>query len=46
MVSVEKKMSSIKYEIEKFNGVNDFDLWYLKMQVLLVKQNLLEALKG
>ena len=44
-VSVEK-MSSIKYEIEKFTGVNDFGLWRLKMKVLLVQQGCLEALKG
>ena len=44
-VSVEK-MSSTKYEIEKFTGVNDFGLWCLKMKALLVQQGCLEALKG
>ncbi|CAK8569061.1 unnamed protein product [Lathyrus sativus] len=39
-------MSSTKYEIEKFTGVNDFGLWHLKMLALLVQQDLLEALKG
>ena len=46
VVFMEKKMSSIKYEIEKFIGVNDLDLWHLKMQALLVQQSFLEALKG
>lgn len=39
-------MSSIKFEIEKFTGVNDFGLWRLKMRALLVQQGLLKALKG
>lgn len=39
-------MSSTKYEIEKFTSVNDFDLWRLKMQALIVQQGLLEAFKG
>lgn len=45
-VSVDEKISSTKYEIEKFTGVNDFGLRRLKMQALLVEQGLLEALKG
>lgn len=40
------KMSSTKYKIEKFTSVNDFGLWRLNMQILLVQQGLLEALKG
>lgn len=39
-------MSSTKYEIEKFIGVNDFSLWCLKMEALLFNEILLEALKG
>lgn len=39
-------MSSMKYEIEIFTRVNDFGLWHLKMQYLLVHQGLLEASKG
>lgn len=39
-------MTSMKYEIEKFTDVNDFSLWCLKTQVLLVQKDLLEALKG
>ena len=41
-----EKMPSTKYEIEKFTGVNNFDLWHLKMKALLVQQGCLEALKG
>ncbi|EOY34202.1 Uncharacterized protein TCM_041944 [Theobroma cacao] len=37
--------SSTKYEIEKFNGRNDFSLWCVKMCALLVQQGLLKALK-
>lgn len=39
------KMPSMKDEIKKFTSVNDFDLWCLKMQTLLVQRDLLEALK-
>lgn len=39
-------MSSTKFEIEKFTGVNNFGLWRLKMKILLVQQGCLEALKG
>ncbi|WRX08983.1 Integrase [Theobroma cacao] len=38
--------SSTKYEIEKFNGKNDFSLWRVKIRALLVQQRLLKALKG
>lgn len=36
----------MKYEIEKFTSVNDFDLWSLKMWTLLVQHGLFEVLKG
>ena len=36
----------MKFEIEKFNGNNDFDLWHLKMHILLVQNGLQKALKG
>lgn len=39
-------MSLAKYEMKKFTSVNDFSLWRLKMQALLVQNGLLEALKG
>ena len=38
--------SAAKYEIEKFNGKNDFILWRVKMCALLVQQGLFRALKG
>jgi len=40
------KMQSLKFEIEKFNGKNNFELWKLKMQDLLVQQGLQKALAG
>lgn len=45
-MSVEIKMSSTKYDIEKFTVVNDFDLNHLNMEALLVQRGLLEAFKG
>ena len=39
-------MSSTKFEIEKFNGKNNFELWKLKMRDLLVQQGLQRALDG
>ena len=41
-----KKMSSYKFDIEKFNGSNDFTLWKLKMKVILVQQKCEEAIEG
>ena len=35
-----------KYEIEKFNGKNDFSYWKLNMRSLLVAQKLHKALDG
>ena len=35
-----------KFEIEKFNGNNDFGIWRLKMHALLVQNGLQKALKG
>ncbi|XP_048420834.1 receptor kinase-like protein Xa21 [Pyrus x bretschneideri] len=37
---------SVKYDIEKFNGRNDFSLWRVKMRAVLVQQGLLKALQG
>ena len=39
-------MSSAIFEIEKFNGKNNFELWKLKMRDLLVQQGLQRALDG
>ncbi|KAJ0074652.1 hypothetical protein Patl1_37449 [Pistacia atlantica] len=35
-----------KYEIEFFNGKNDFSLWRVKIRAVLVQQGLLKALNG
>ena len=37
-------MFSTKFEIEKFNGKNNFELWKLKTRDLLVQQGLQRAL--
>ena len=39
-------MGTTKFEVEKFTGSNDFDLWRLKMRAMLVHQGLDNALKG
>lgn len=33
-------------DVEKFNGTNDFSLWQVKMQVLMVQQGVIDALDG
>ena len=40
------KMQSLKFEIEKFSGKSNFELWKLKMRDLLVQQELQKALAG
>lgn len=37
--------SASRYDIEKFNGSNDFSLWKIKMQALLENLGLKEALR-
>ncbi|GKD07190.1 hypothetical protein Tco_1186875, partial [Tanacetum coccineum] len=39
-------MSSHKFDLEKFNGSNDFTLWKVKMMALLVQQGCAVALEG
>ena len=39
-------MSSLKFDLEKFNGSNDFTLWKVKMRALLVQQGCAAALEG
>ncbi|KAK3039695.1 hypothetical protein RJ639_027036 [Escallonia herrerae] len=34
------------YDLEKFDGSNDFSLWRMKMRAVLIQQELLKALKG
>ena len=40
------KISNAKFEVEKFNGKNNFELWKLKARVMLVQQGLHRALDG
>lgn len=45
-VVINDKMRSTKFEIQKITGVNDFGLWRLKTQALLVQLGFLEVFKG
>ncbi|KAL8546821.1 hypothetical protein ACS0TY_006512 [Phlomoides rotata] len=38
-------MASMKLDVEKFSGKNDFGLWKVKMKALLVHHGLVSALK-
>ncbi|PKI67034.1 hypothetical protein CRG98_012572 [Punica granatum] len=40
------KISSTRFEVEKFNGMNDFELRQIEMKALLVKHSLEGALGG
>jgi hypothetical protein len=40
------KMQSSKFEVEKFSGKNNFELWKLKMHELLLQQGVLKAILG
>jgi hypothetical protein len=46
MFPLMKKMQSAKFEIEKFNGKNNFEIWKVKMHDLLVQQGMVKALLG
>jgi hypothetical protein len=41
-----KKMQSVKFEIEKFNSKNNFDIWKVKMHDLLVQQGVVKVFLG
>lgn len=41
-----EKTQSTRFEIEKFNGKNNFDIWKVKMHDLLVQQGVEKALLG
>ena len=41
-----RKMGTTKYDIEKFSGENDFGLWRIKMEAILIQHGCAEALKG
>jgi len=43
---VNGKVHSFKFEVEKFNENNKFQLWKLKMRDLLVQQGLQKDLVG
>jgi hypothetical protein len=38
------KTQSVKFEIEKFNGKNNFKIWKVKMHDLLVQEGVVKAL--
>jgi hypothetical protein len=40
------KTESAKFEIEKFNGKNNFEIWKVKMHDFLVQQGVVKALLG
>ena len=40
------KTQSAQFEIEKFNGKNNFEIWKVKMYDLLVQQGVAKALLG
>jgi hypothetical protein len=37
---------TMKLDVEKFNGMNDFNLWRIRLHNLLVQQGLFKVLKG
>nr|KYP64658.1 Retrovirus-related Pol polyprotein from transposon TNT 1-94 [Cajanus cajan] len=39
-------MGNTKYDIEKFSSENDFGLWRIKMEAILIQQGCAEAIKG
>uniref|UniRef100_A0A803NT26 CCHC-type domain-containing protein n=1 Tax=Cannabis sativa TaxID=3483 RepID=A0A803NT26_CANSA len=39
-------MGNAKFDIEKFDGKNDFSLWRVKMRALLVQQGIQDAILG
>ena len=46
MFPLMKKMQSAKFEIENFNGKNNFEIWKVKMHDLLVQQGMVKTLLG
>lgn len=41
-----EKTQSARFEIENFNGKNNFEIWKVKMYDLLVQQGMAKALMG
>lgn len=46
MTSTSGMVKVEKYELEKFNGKNDFSYWRMQMKNLLISQKLHKALAG
>ena len=44
MFPLMKKMQSAKFEIEKFNAKNNFEIWKVKMHDLLVQQGVVKEI--
>ena len=40
------KNKNAKFEIEKFNGKNNFEIWKVKMHDMLVQQGMMKVLLG
>ena len=40
----EARMASAKFEVDKFTGENDFNLWRIKMKALMVHQGVADAI--
>ena len=41
-----EKTQSARFEIKKFNGKNNFEIWKVKMHDLLIQQGMVKALLG
>jgi hypothetical protein len=45
-IKLTANMASTKFEVEKFNGKNNFSLWQRRMKGLLIQQGVQKALLG
>ena len=45
-VSLATKMSAMKFDVEEFDGIINFDLWQVQVKDLLIQFRLHKALKG
>jgi cell division cycle protein 20 (cofactor of APC complex) len=43
---VTRVTSVVKFDVDKFNGNNDYNMWCLKLCTLLVQQSFFKALKN
>jgi hypothetical protein len=46
MFPLMEKTQSVKFEIEKFNDKNNFEIWKVKMHDHIVQQGVVKALLG